>query len=161
MNSTPDPSPLTPDSDFLVGHVAILRHSLKRWGGPELAPPELDDRAAARFLFEAPFALLSHNTNPDPVFNYANRTALELFELTWEECMLMPSRLSAEPLHRDERARLLAEVTAHGLIRNYRGIRISKNGKRFMIEDGTVWNLVDQTGRPCGQAASFSRWTFL
>lgn len=149
------------ENGFLAGHASILRNSLKYWGGPDLAASALTDEEAARYLFQAPFALVSHNTDPDPVFNYANQTALRLFELTWDECTRMPSRLSAEPVHRNERARLLAEVNEHGIIRNYRGIRISKSGRRFLIEDGTVWNLVDEHHRPCGQAACFSQWRFL
>ncbi len=160
--------PCSPSSEngFLAEHASILRNSLKSLGGPDLvgadlAGTDLAGEEAARYLFQAPFALVSHDTEPDPVFNYANEAALRLFELTWDEFTRMPSRLSAEPVHRNERARLLAEVNEHGIIRNYRGIRISKSGRRFLIEDGTVWNLLDEHHRPCGQAACFSRWRFL
>jgi hypothetical protein len=32
--------------------------------------------------FEAPIAVMSHGTAKEPIFNYANRTALNLFEMT-------------------------------------------------------------------------------
>ena len=70
-------------------------------------------------------------------------------------------RLSAEPVHRDERARLMAEVSRNGYIANYGGIRISKNGIRFRIENAIVWNLLDSAGELCGQAAMFEHWHFL
>ena len=54
----------------------------------------------ARALYEAPFALVSHNTDSDPRFNYANRTALTLFEMNWNEFTTLPSRMSAEPMLR-------------------------------------------------------------
>ena len=56
---------------------------------------------------------------------------------------------------------VLAEVTAHGFIENYSGIRISKNGRRFRIAQATVWNLLAEKGEPRGQAAMFSQWEFL
>jgi len=37
----------------------------------------------------------------------------------------------------------------------YSGMRIAKSGKRFMITDATVWNLIDERGLPQGQAAVF------
>lgn len=108
--------------------------------------------------FEAPFALLSHDTSPDPVFVYGNRTALELFELSWEEFTVLPSRLSAEPAGREERAALLARVTEFGFVADYSGVRISASGRRFVIRDALVWNLTDDEGTYLGQAALFDSW---
>jgi hypothetical protein len=70
----------------------------------------------------------------------------------------LPSRLSAELPNRAERQRLLDAVTRNGFISDYRGLRIAKSGRRFWIEDGIVWQLVDRDGIRCGQAATFSRW---
>ncbi|MDQ7011718.1 MAG: MEKHLA domain-containing protein [Mariprofundaceae bacterium] len=94
-----------------VDHVTLLRRSLKHWTGRDLVPPDLDDNRAAGVVFDALFAIVSHGTEPDPVFNYANRTALTLFEMDWDVFTAMPSRLSADPVSREERARLLAEVS--------------------------------------------------
>ena len=112
-------------------------------------------------LFHAPFALVSHNTESDPIFNYANLKALELFELSWEAFTKLPSRLSAESVNQTERARLLAEVTQKGFIGHYEGIRISSTLKRFMIKNAVVWNLTTPDGLYQGQAACFAEWTFL
>jgi predicted DNA-binding protein (UPF0251 family) len=81
--------------------------------------------------------------------------------MSWAELTRTPSRLTAEAPNREERARLLAEVAARGFIDDYSGIRISKTGRRFRIAQATVWNLLSETGQPCGQAAMFSRWEFL
>jgi PAS domain-containing protein len=115
---------------------------------------------AEQALFAAPCAVLSAlgPFGSDHLFNYANRTALELFEYTWDELMGRPSSASAEPVHRDERRRLLDEVGRRGFIENYSGIRISQTGRRFRIKKATVFNLLDDEGKYLGQAATFSDW---
>lgn len=146
---------------FLARYIAILRDSLRRWTNMDLLDVDQDPRSYAEQLYRAPFALMSHDTNTDPVFNYANLTAQNLFELSWDEYTSLPSRLSAEPVNREERARLLAQVSANGFIDNYQGVRISSSGKRFRIERAIVWNLIDEQQRFCGQAAMFGDWQYL
>ncbi len=150
-----------PENDYLKSHALILLRSFAHWTGRRLIDPSLPESEQARQLFLAPFAVVSHNTAPDPIFNYGNETALKLFELSWDEFTALPSRQSAEPLHQDERARLLAQVTHQGYVNNYRGIRIAKSGRRFLIEKGLVWNLLDENGAYYGQAATFSDWSFI
>lgn len=148
-------------SEQAVAHAATLARSFRRWVGRDLLPEAADPRAFAAALFAAPFVLVSHGTEADPVLNYGNQSALGLWEMSWEELTRTPSRLTAEPVAREERARLLAEVTRTGHIANYAGVRIAKSGRRFRIAQATVWNLVDAAGNPCGQAATFARWEFL
>lgn len=154
--------PPSVENDFLYRHIAVLRDSYRHWTRRELAPPGMDDKAAARYLYAAPFALLSHDTAREPVFNYANQTALNLFAMGWEELTSLPSRLSAEPVLQDERQRLLEEVTLKGYIDHYEGIRIGRHGRRFSIHNAVVWNLTDRHGEGhLGQAAMFKDWRFL
>lgn len=140
----------------MADHVVLLAESFARLTGR----PLIDSDAAnlPRVLWEAPFALVSHGTEPDPVFNYGNLTALRLFEMSWEDFTRLPSRLSAEASNREERARLLARVSADGYIDDYAGIRISASGRRFVIEGAVVWNVVDGDGVYRGQAAMFASW---
>ena len=93
--------------------------------------------------------------------NYGNATALSLWEMTWEELTATPSRLTAEAPNREERARLLAAVTKNGFIDDYSGIRISQTGRRFRIQQATVWNLLGPDDKHYGQAAMFSHWEFI
>jgi hypothetical protein len=113
---------------------------------------------AAESLYRAPVIVLAHDTAADPIFFYANLAAQVLFELPWPAFVRLPSRYSAEPVARDERARLLERVGRDGYIDDYAGVRISASGRRFRIRQATVWNLVDDDGRPRGQAAAFSQW---
>jgi hypothetical protein len=146
---------------YRADHVAMLRHSYRQLTGRDLVTADLEDIAAARMLWHAPFALLSHDTAADPLLTYANRTALALFDQSWQALIGMPSRLTAEMPLREERARLLQQVTEHGFIDDYSGIRISGSGRRFRIERATVWNLVNADGRVLGQAATFADWHWL
>ena len=112
-------------------------------------------------LFEAPFVVVSHGVQADPILNYGNAAALKLWEMSWEELIQTPSRLTAEPVSQDERARLLAQVAQNGFIDDYQGVRISKSGRRFRIEKAIVWNLIDEAGRYAGQAAMFENWVYI
>jgi len=91
------------------------------------------------------------------VFFFGNAAALAAFETDVEAFTRMPSRLSAEPALREERARFMDRVTRDGFADGYRGWRISAQGRRFLIEGGTVWNLTDAAGALHGQAATFRR----
>ena len=134
----------------------LLTGSYARVVGVPLVP----GRASAAWLYEdAPFVVVAHNTDADPRFMYANRRAQACFEYPWEEFITLPSRLSAEAPNREERARILEAVTRDGFVRGYRGVRISKSGRRFWIDDGVVWQLIDADGINRGQAATFASWT--
>ena len=139
----------------------ILLNSYRHWVGQELLDRSGTALDQARRLFEAPFVVVSHATQADPILNYGNQTALRLWEMPIELFLQTPSRLTAEPVHRDERARLMARTTRDGFVDDYSGIRISSTGKRFFIARATVWNLLDPTGQYVGQAATFSQWQFL
>lgn len=144
--------------DFYANHADLLCQSYKHVTGRSLLPQKSAFTEPIEALFSATFALVSHGTEADPIFNFGNQTALSLFEMTWEQFTTLPSRKSAEPMNRAERQRLLDQVTQTGYIDNYRGVRISATGQRFLIEDAIVWNLTDDQGHYRGQAAVFERW---
>jgi len=145
----------------VIEQTQIITRSLKHWTGRELAPGNFSAAELAEKIFHAPFVLVSHGTEADPVLNYGNAAALALWEMSWDELTRTPSRLTAEVPNREERAKLLEIVTRRGFIDDYSGMRISKSGRRFRIARATVWNLISEDGRPCGQAAMFAHWEFL
>jgi hypothetical protein len=112
-------------------------------------------------LFHAPFIVLSHGTEADPILNYGNNQALLLWEMDWTTFTQTPSRKTAEPINREARSRLLTEAKTKGYIDNYRGVRISSTGKRFWIENVILWTVLDEASSPCGQAAAFSNWQYI
>lgn len=141
--------------------ILRLLDSYKRWLGHELIERSGTASEQAQRLFGVPFVVVSHGIQADPILNSANAVALQLWEMPLEKFLQTPSRLTAEPVHRDERARMLATTQKQGYIDDYQGVRISSTGKRFRIDRATVWNIVDESGAPAGQAATFSEWTFL
>jgi MEKHLA domain len=147
--------------ESIVAHAQVLARSYKRFTRRDLLAGNFPAAEFSEKLFDAPFVLVSHGTQADPILNYGNRAALALWEMSWDEFTHTPSRLTAEAPNREERARLLAAVTVHGFIDDYSGVRISKTGRRFKISQATVWNLISPDGTPCGQAAMFAQWEFL
>jgi hypothetical protein len=146
---------------YLAQHAQRLTSSYRHWTGRDLVDPDLSATEQARALYEASFVVASHGTEADPVFNYANRAALALFEAGWPDFVSMPSRQSAEPMERAQRAQLLASVSRRGFIDDYSGIRISATGRRFCIHRATVWNVMDASGAPAGQAVMFRDWEYI
>lgn len=141
---------LTSDLDFF----SLLTGSYQRIVGRRL----VQDGQGPDWLYNyAPFVVLAHNTEPDPRFIYANRTAQTCFEYGWEEFVSLPSRLSAEQPDRAERQRLLDSVTRDGFVENGRGVRIAKSGRRFWIEKVTVWQLVDEKANGWARLRHFLR----
>jgi hypothetical protein len=124
------------------GFCGLLLGSHARLVGSPLVPPDWSDRQGGT----------------DPRFIYANNAAQSCFEYDWAEMTSLRSRFSAGPSDREERQRLLDAVSRQGFISDYRGMRIAKSGRRFWIENATVWELIDEAGRRHGQAAAFRQW---
>lgn len=136
-----------------------IAESYQHWTGRTLVDLRLSDEALADALWNHGAVVVSHDTRPDPVFQYGNRKALELFEMDFATFTQLPSRLSAEPVHQEERQRLLNEVQTQGFSENYSGIRVTRTGTRFRIQNAIIWNVLDAKGFIQGQAALFAKWT--
>lgn len=133
--------------------IALVAESFARLLGRPLVARSSD---VVEALWNAPVAIVAHGTEADPLFFFGNRAALAAFETDVAAFTGMPSRLSAEALHRSERQALLDRVTRDGFIDDYAGVRISAKGRRFRIERAVVWNLIDAEGQRHGQAATFA-----
>lgn len=143
---------LTPPAAALDdARLAVIADSYRRLTGKALLEAPFDPLA----MWAAPRAIVAHGIQDDPVFFYGNRLALQLFGMSFEEFTRLPSRLSAEPVGRAARAELMARVRQQGFVTGYAGERIARDGRRFMIRDGVVWNLCDADGNYLGQAATF------
>ncbi|MBW4576094.1 MAG: MEKHLA domain-containing protein [Aphanothece sp. CMT-3BRIN-NPC111] len=145
--------------DIILQSQRILS-SFQHWTGKPLLNIQGTPEELAEALFIAPFFIASHSMQEDPIYNYGNRIALGLWQLDWDNFTKLPSRYSAETMEQEERQRLLITTQAQGIC-DWRGIRISSTGQRFIIEDGLIWNLLDEQHNMCGQAASFSQWKLI
>jgi hypothetical protein len=139
-------------TDPVRARITLMAASFERLLGRPLV---VSGEELVTALWNAPFAILAHGTEPDPVFFFGNRYALEAFAVDVERFTQMPSRFSAEADLWNARQALLDRVAAQGYIDDYSGVRISATGRRFRIEGAIVWNIVDDCGVRHGQAASF------
>lgn len=133
--------------------LGLLAASFQRLTGRPLTPDG--------DVWGAAGAILAHDTHNPPRFIFGNARALDLFRMPAADFLGRPSHTSAEPAHREERARMFAKLEAHDVVTGYAGVRIAADGTRFLIEDAVIWNLLDEHGQRHGQAAWFARWTAL
>ena len=134
----------------LFRHVELLLNSFSSLVGRDLLLRNRTREEQAHCLFTAPFVVVSHGTEDDPILNYGNEKALCLWGMTWEDFVQTPSRKTAEPIHQNERAQLLERTLKNGYIDDYSGIRVSKTGKRFKIDQAIIWNITDENGHYYG-----------
>ena len=146
-------------TDDALQRLRLVVSSYQRLTGRQLIEPSHANLWQA--CWTAPRVIVAHGMEADPIFFYGNELALGCFELDFAAFTRLPSRYSAEPLLREERDALLTRVRDHGFIDDYAGVRISASGRRFRIEQATVWNLLDENGERHGQAATFERWAAL
>ena len=146
---------------WVVEWTQYLLDSYVRLINQELITREGTSQEQAECLYKSSFIVASHGLQDDPILNYGDQAALDLWEMDWDQFTQTPSRLTAEPVNREERARMLEQAKTHGYISDYQGIRISRSGKRFLVERAMVWNIQKPDGTMLGQAATFSTWTYL
>jgi hypothetical protein len=153
--------------DGAVRQVGRMLRSYAAWTGSELCA-DLglgrvggDALAVAGMVYQLPWVVVAHGSGEDPLFVYANRCAQTLWELDWSAFTSLPSRRSADPGHVAERSRWLATAAAQGYVTGCHGERVSASGRRFLIEQVTIWNVLDEAGAACGQAAAYRSWRYL
>jgi len=146
-------------SEEIIRHVKILLDSYFSATGKQLIDRK-SQVADAVTLEEGEFVIVSHGTEQDPVLNYGNKTALQLWGMDWKQFVSTPSRYTAEPIRRELRELMLNEAKIKGYFDNYEGVRIASSGNRFEIKGALIWNLVDENKTVVGQAATFSEWFF-
>ena len=152
---------LTTEKQGLAG--LLLQSHQRAFERPLIASaqPGGSRRLLCQELFACGFPVLAHGTENDPKLSYANAAALQLWETTWDELIGLPSRLTAPESERAERSSALGQAQRVDAVQNYRGIRISRKGRQFMINNAKIWTLWDAEERVCGQAACFCDWWWL
>jgi hypothetical protein len=147
-------------SPLIVEHSALLIQSYEDICGKKFPISSINGNFS-RDLYESDYVLVSHGTEKDPVFNYANLAAQSLWKMNWETFTQMPSRLSAKNDKVTTRAIALQNALAKGYVFDYEGIRVDALGREFYIQHVILWNLMDKSGTFKGQAAMFNRWEYL
>jgi len=76
----------------IIEYSNLMSQSYKYLTGSNL----IDSLDVARDLYYAPFTLVSHGIQSDPILRYGNLKAQQLWAMSWDELVEMPSRLTAE-----------------------------------------------------------------
>jgi hypothetical protein len=145
-------------ADF-IARVAQSFHHVT--GRSLLEEAALDPKALGLSAWFGEFALLTHRGDAGAVLNYGNRFALKLWEMDWNSFTATPSSNTAPHDASAGRDLLMEKVARENHVSGYAGVRISRSGRRFVIEDVTVWRLLDDKGGSFGMAAFFRRFRYL
>ena len=149
--------PLPPPSSANLWHqdfiVRVVAAFARVTGGNLVDEAGLDPATLGKSVWDGNFALLTHDTNA--ILTYGNRFALDLWEMDWQTLVRTPSRLTAPEEDRPARAVIMAAVERDGFTRSYTGRRVSRTGKFFLIENATVFTLIDEKGAGFGTGAFF------
>lgn len=104
------------------------------------------------------YAVLSHDTAGDPVYNYGNRAAVEVFKWPEDEFYQLPSRYSApDGTIRNSRSTDIQDAIDSDLKTIALAIRQTKHGELFQLTDVMLWNVYDDDGHRVGQTAIYDR----
>ena len=141
------------ENDFQNFFVQKVLASHARVTGRTLLPG-----LTAREIWSGDFALLTHRGGPEAMLNYGNRFALDLWECGWDQFIATPSSATAPDEGRAARAQTMQQVIETGFVTGYEGCRISRTGHLFLIQDVTIWRLLEESGESFGVAAFFRRY---
>lgn len=150
------------DNDYQSGFVARVLGSLARVTGKDLVREEgLDPAALGKSVYFGDFALLTHRGDEKARLNYGNLFGQRLWECNWDELTSAPSSATAPSEDHQTRDQLMEKVGRNNFVSGYEGRRISFKGRLFLIQDVTVWRLLDSAGDSFGVGALFRRYRYL
>jgi PAS domain-containing protein len=136
-----------------IDRATVILDSYRRLLGRDLCARTGDAAADARRLDELPVAVLAHDASTPPLLDWVNRAAAAAFDAAVPDLIGRPSAATAPPDATADRQQLFAQLREHGFVTGYSGVRVSLAGRRFLIDDVTVYELRDRDGRAAGHAA--------
>lgn len=129
-------------------HVSILDNSLRKLTGKgireRIGYEEKDhEDLYQEYCMNDRYVIVSHGTEDDPIYNFSNVAGLEAFVRSWDDFILLPSRLSVVLQSKDEELRieLMSKVTNDGFVEGASGIRVRGDGKFIQLVDAVVRTL--------------------
>ena len=150
------------DNDYQDAFVTCVVESFARVTGRDLVQETgLDSTQSGRGAWFGDFALLTHRGDERAMLNYGNVFALRLWECDWNSLVSSPSAATAPEGDHEARDHLLEKVAKDNFVSGYSGRRMSFKGRLFLIQDVTVWRLLDAAGTPFGVGAFFRHYRYL
>jgi hypothetical protein len=102
--------------------------------------------------------VISHGTQDDPIFNYANEAGLKFFDYSEEEFVQLQSKYSTpDGFLRADRTVIVERVRDQGWVIIDKAVRQNKSGDCFLVHRILFFNVFDDDGKRIGQAATFDR----
>lgn len=149
----------------LENHIRLLDSSLAKsrgdgmfeWIQSKLSSHASSPETAKQLHYNQRFGVLSHGTQPDPIYNYGNIASLELFEQTLENLCKTPSRYSTIPELMEDRSNLIEDIETQGYGLIDKAIRVSAKGNLFLIHQILVWTVFSDDNERLGLAAIYDR----
>lgn len=136
-----------------IDRATVILDSYRRLLGKDLFTRTGDAAGDARRLDDLPVAVLAHDGATPPLLDWVNRAAAAAFDATPADLIGLPSTATAPADAAADRQELFVRLRDRGFVTGYSGVRVSLRGRRFMIEDVTVYELRDRDGRAAGHAA--------
>ena len=168
-----DDDPSTTTGRDILTHIRLVDNSLRLWTGKGvlermgMTTVDADQRDDQNGDYEQVYlndryVLITHGTEDDPIYNFANRAALAAFWRPWDDMVRLPSSQSVvlRSVDASKRIELMKSVTDNNYVENATGIRVRDDGKFIQLVDAVVWNIVDDDDDRTyiGQAAFFDRY---
>lgn len=152
------------ETEVIMNNLLLVESYSRNVGRP-LLEGDVDMADIAQALWDAPFVLLAHDlpeagSQGQPVFSYANRAALDLFEAEWDDLVGQSSSISADADAQEDRSNALGKALEGGKAEDVTGWRRSLKSTRFQIKGATVFNISSPTGEVLGQGAKIGQWEF-
>ncbi len=119
---------------------------------------QIPNRTISQELFALSQPVIAHDSSQDPLLNYINATALQIWHRRWKEMIDMPSKLTAPIEEQKHRAIALSQAQNKSSVEGYRGVRINSRQQKFQINNARIWTIWNDEGTACGQAATFTSW---
>lgn len=113
--------------------------------------PFLDAQDLAIKLHHAPYPLFAYDGNDNPKYTYMNLAAQRLFKVEQHEVKHLHVTETTEELLRKNLLNFIQEVKSKKRYLSYSGLRITKNGERFRLENAYLWVIYDDHKQYIGQ----------
>jgi hypothetical protein len=150
------------ENDYQSAFVTQVVESFARVTGKSLIEEAgLGRDGLGRKVYFGDFALLCHRGDAQAILNYGNAFTLALWDCDWNTFVSTPSGATAPEQASGSRDLLMKKVNQNNFVTRYSGPRISRAGRLFLIQDVTVWRLIDATGGSFGVGAFFRRYRYL
>ena len=149
------------ENNYQAAFIRRVIDSFARATGKSLIHQSgIDPEAPGRSAWLGNFALLTHRGDPGATLNYGNAFALRLWEYDWNSFVSTPSAATAPEEASESRDAAMKKVALDNFVSGYSGARISRTGRRFLIQDVTIWRLMDDAGGSFGVGAFFRRYRY-